>query len=92
MLRSAAKRSYSAWRYCAFRPVLRTAAGSVLECHADKIALPPNHAALVDGVEIIERQFEIRGQDVKLLQPNSRATVCDVMDPAGEYAALRIKE
>ena len=66
--------------------------GSVLERHADKIALPPNHAAFVDGVEIIKRQFEVRGQDVKLLQSNSRATVCDVMDPAGEYAALRIKE
>jgi hypothetical protein len=70
----------------------RNCAGSVLECHADKIALPPNHAAFVDGVEIIKRQFEVRGQDVKLLQLNSRATVRDVMDPAGEYAALRIKE
>jgi hypothetical protein len=46
----------------------------------------------VDGVEIIKRQFEVRGQDVKLLQSNSRATVRDVMDPAGEYAPLRIKE
>lgn len=72
--------------------VVRAVARSVLKCHADKIALPPDHAAFANGVEIIECQFEVQGQDVKLLQSNSRATVCYVVDGASEYAALRIKE
>jgi hypothetical protein len=65
---------------------------SVLKCHADKIALPPDHAAPADGVKIIECQFKARRQDVKVSQLYSRAATGDIPNPASEYAALRIEK
>jgi hypothetical protein len=67
-------------------------ARSVLKCDADKITLPPNHAALANGVKIIKRQFKVQRQDVEILQSNSRAAVCNIADLASEYAALRIEK
>jgi hypothetical protein len=65
---------------------------SVLKCHADKIALPPDHAAPADGVKIIECQFKARRQDVRVSQLDSRAAIGNIPNPASEYAALRIEK
>src|SRR3984893_5178797 len=72
--------------------VLFAAKASVLKCHADKIGLPPDHAAPADGVKIIECQFKARRQDVKASQLYSRAAIGNVPNPASEYAALRIEK
>jgi hypothetical protein len=65
---------------------------SVLECDADNIALPPDHAAPADGAKIIERQFKVRRQDVDVSQLYSRAAVGDIPNQASEYAARRIEK
>jgi len=65
---------------------------SVLECHADNIALPPDHAAPANGAKTIECQFKVRRQDVDVSQLYSRANVGDIPNQACEYAARRIEK
>jgi hypothetical protein len=69
-----------------------TAERSVLKCHADEIALPPDHAALAHGMKFIEGQFEIHRQQVEALELDPGPGIRDVLNAAGEDAALRIKE
>jgi len=45
-----------------------TAERSVLKCHADEIALPPDHAACAHGMKFVEGQFEIQRQQVEALE------------------------
>lgn len=65
---------------------------SVLKRDADEIALPPDDAALANGVKFVETQFEIRRQDIEGAKFDSGAHVRDVLNAAGEYAALFVKE
>ena len=65
---------------------------SVLKRNTDEIALPPDHAAFANGVKLVEAQFEIRRQKVEAVELNSGPGIRDVLNAAGEYAALRIKE
>jgi hypothetical protein len=64
---------------------------SIVKCYSGKIALPPNHAALPGCVKIIERQFKVQRQDVTVLQPNSCASVRNIVNCASEYAAPRVE-
>jgi hypothetical protein len=65
---------------------------SVLKRNADEIALPPDHAALANGVKIVEAQFEIQRQRIEGVKFDSGPGICDVLNAAGEDAALRVKE
>jgi hypothetical protein len=76
------------WRSRAFGLTLCC---SIQKCHSDKIALPPNHAALTGCVKIIERQLKVQRQDVTVLQPNSCASVRNIVNRASEYAAPRVE-
>ena len=66
--------------------------GSVEKRNTDAIALPPDHAALANGVKIVEGQFEIHGQQVEAVQFNSGPGIGDIVNVAGEDASLRVKE
>jgi len=68
-----------------------TACCSILKCYSNKIALPPNHTALTGCMKIVERQFKVQRQDVTVLQPNSCASVRNIVNCASEYAALRVE-
>jgi len=37
-----------------------------LKRNADEIALPPDHAALANGVKIVKTQFEIQRQQIEV--------------------------
>jgi len=65
---------------------------SVLECDADNIALPPDHAAPANGTKVIECQFKVRRQDVDVSQLYSRAAIGDIPNQASEDAARRIEK
>jgi hypothetical protein len=63
-----------------------------LKRNADEIALPPDHAALANGVKIVEAQFEIQRQYIEVMKFNSGSGIGDVLNTAGEDTALRIEE
>ena len=65
---------------------------SVLKRNADEIALPPDHAALANGVKIVEAQFEIQRQRIEGVKFDSGPGICDVLNAAGKDTALRVKE
>ncbi|MEH2534096.1 hypothetical protein V1277_006609 [Bradyrhizobium sp. AZCC 1588] len=65
---------------------------SVLKRNTDEIALPPDHAAFANVVKIIEGQFEIQGQQVEVVEFNSSPGIRDILNAAGEYTALSVKE
>lgn len=65
---------------------------SVLKCNADKIALPPDHAAFANVVKIVEGQFEIQGQQVNVVEFNSSPGIRDILNAAGEHTAVSVKE
>jgi hypothetical protein len=65
---------------------------STLKRNADEIALPPDHAALANGVKIVEAQFEIPRQRIEGVKFDSGPGICDVLNAAGEDTALRVKE
>jgi hypothetical protein len=65
---------------------------SILKRNADEIALPPDHAALANGVKIVEAQFEIQRQRIEGVTFDSGPGICDVLNAAGEDTALRVKE
>jgi hypothetical protein len=65
---------------------------SILKRNADEIALPPDHAALANGVKIVEAQFEIQRQRIEGVKFDSGPGICDVLNAAGEDTALRVKE
>jgi hypothetical protein len=50
---------------------------SILKRNADEIALPPDHAALANGVKIVEAQFEIRRQRIEGVKFDSGPGICD---------------
>jgi hypothetical protein len=70
---------------------VKTACCSIQKCYSNKIALPPNHAALTGSVKIVERQFKVDRQDVTVLQPNSGTSVRNIVNCASEYAAPRVE-
>jgi hypothetical protein len=63
-----------------------------LKRYADEIALPPDYAALANGVKIVEAQFEIQRQRIEGVKFDSGPGICDVLNAAGEDTALRVKE
>ena len=63
-----------------------------MERHADEVALPPDHAALANGMKIVEAQFEIERRQIEAVEFDSSTGIRDVLNAAGEDAALRIKE
>lgn len=71
---------------------LGLADGSVLKRNTDEIALPPDHAAFANGVKIVEAQFEIQRRQIEAVEFNSGPGIRDVLNTAGEDAALRVKE
>ena len=66
--------------------------GSILKRNADEIALPPDHAALANGVKIVEAQFEILRQHIEGVKFDSGPGICDVLNAAREDAALLVKK
>jgi hypothetical protein len=73
------------------RNAAKTASCSIQKCYSNKIALPPNHAAFAGRVKIVERQFKVQRQDITVLQPNSCASVRNIVNCASEYAAPRLE-
>ena len=69
-----------------------SSARSVLKGDADEIALPPDHAALANGVKIVKTQFEIQRQYIEGVEFDSGAGIRDVLNATGEDTALRVKE
>ena len=65
---------------------------SVLKRDADEIALPPDHAALANGVKLVKTQFEIQRQQIEGVEFYSGPGIRDVLNAAGEDAALLVKE
>ena len=65
---------------------------SVLKCDADEVALTPDHATFANGVEIVETQFEIQRKQIEAVELDTGPHICDVLNAAGENAALFIKE
>ena len=65
---------------------------SILKRNADEIALPPDHAALANGVKIIEAQIEILRQHIESVKFDSGPGICDVLNAAGQDTTLRVKE
>jgi hypothetical protein len=63
-----------------------------LKRNADEIALPPDHAALANGVKIVEAQFEIQRQQIEGVEFDSGPGIGDVLNAASEDTALRVKE
>jgi hypothetical protein len=70
---------------CTTGSAQRREKGLILKCYANEIAVSPDHAALPDVMKIIECHFKFQRQDVKILQSNSRAAICNVVHPASEY-------
>lgn len=73
-------------------PELRMLRGSVLKRNADEIALPPDHAALANGVKIVKTQLEIQRQQIEGVEFDTGAGIGDVLNAASEDTALRVKE
>jgi hypothetical protein len=71
---------------------LKLKTASVLKRNADEIALPPDHAALADGVKFVEAQFEIQRQQIEGVEFDSGPGIGDVLNAASEDTALRVKE
>ena len=63
-----------------------------MKCNADEIALPPDHAALANGMKFVEAQFEIQRQQIEGVEFDSGPGIGDVLNAAGEDTAPRIKE
>jgi hypothetical protein len=63
-----------------------------LKRNADEIALPPDHAALANGVKTVEAQFEIQRQQIEGVEFDSGPAIRDVLNAASEDTALRVKE
>jgi hypothetical protein len=64
----------------------------VLKCDADEVALTPDHATFANGVEIVETQFEIWRQQIEAVELDTGSHICNVLNAAGENAALFIEE
>ena len=56
--------------------------------NTDEIALPPDHAALANGVKIVKTQFEIQRQQIEAVEFDSGPGIRDVLNAAGQDAAL----
>jgi len=52
----------------------------------------PNDLASVNIVKIIECEFKVQRQEIEVLQLNSCATLRYIVDVAGKYPELFIKE
>nr|WP_235977043.1 hypothetical protein [Bradyrhizobium archetypum] len=65
---------------------------SVLKRNTDEIALPPDHAALANGMKFVESQFEIQRQQIQTVKFNAGPGIRDVLNAAGKDAALGVKE
>jgi hypothetical protein len=65
---------------------------SILKCDADEVALTPDHATFANGVEIVEAQFEIQRQQIEAMELDARPHIRDVLNTAGENAALFVEE
>jgi hypothetical protein len=63
-----------------------------LKRNADEIALPPDHAALANGVKIVKTQFEIQRQQIEGVEFDTGTGIGDVLNAASEDTALRVKE
>jgi hypothetical protein len=63
-----------------------------LKRNTDEIALSPDHAALANGVKFVEGQFEIQRQQIQALEFDAGPGIRDVLNAAGEDAALSVKE
>jgi len=63
-----------------------------LKCNADEIALPPDHAALANGMELVKAQFEIQRQQIEGVQFDAGTGIRDVLNAARENPALLVKE
>jgi len=63
-----------------------------LKRNADEIALPPDHAALANGVKFVKTQFEIQRQQIEGVEFDSGPGIRDVLNAAGQDAALCVKE
>ena len=60
--------------------------------NADKIALPPDYAAVSNGVKFVKAQLEIQRQQIEIVEFDSGPGIRDVLNAAGEDTALRVKE
>ena len=65
---------------------------SVLKRNADEIALPPDHTAFAHGVKFVEGQFEIHRQQIEAVEFDPGTGIGDVLNAAGEDAALCVEE
>jgi hypothetical protein len=63
-----------------------------LKRNADEITLPPDHAALANGVKFVEAQFEIQRQQIEGVEFDPGPGIGDVLNAASEDTALRVKE
>jgi hypothetical protein len=63
-----------------------------LKRNADEITLPPNYAAVTNGVKFVKTQFEIQRQQIEGMELDSGPGICDVLNAASEDTALRVKE
>jgi len=63
-----------------------------LKRNADEIALPPNHAAVANGVKFVKTQFEIQRQQIEGMEFDSGPGIRDVLNAASKDTALRVKE
>jgi hypothetical protein len=63
-----------------------------LKRNADEITLPPDYAAVTDGVKFVKTQFEIQRQQIEGMELDSGPGICDVLNAASEDTALRVKE
>jgi hypothetical protein len=63
-----------------------------LKRNTDEIALPPDHAALANGVKIVEAQFEIQRQQIEIVEFNASPGIRHILNAAGEDTALGVKE
>jgi hypothetical protein len=63
-----------------------------LKRNADEIALPPDHAAVANGVKFVKTQFEIQRQQIEGMEFDSGPGIRDVLNAASKDTALRVKE
>jgi hypothetical protein len=63
-----------------------------LKRNADEIALPPDHAAVTNGVKFVKTQFEIQRQQIEGMELDSGPGIRDVLNATSKDTALRVKE
>jgi hypothetical protein len=63
-----------------------------LKRNADEIALPPDHAAVANGVKFVKTQFEIQRQQIEGMELDSGPGIRDVLNAASKDTALCVKE